>query len=377
MMSFFREPWLTMALACSLGSLACFCINLPWYRAPRRAGRAAVPVSVLVPARNEEAAIAAALASVLAQKGVEFELLVMDDSSADRTAELAEAFAADDRRVRVHTAPRLPEGWNGKQHACAALAKLAKHDVFCFLDADVRLAPHALARLLGELDRHKLDLLSGFPREETGTWLEELLIPLIHFVLLCYLPLPFSRWFRRVPALAAGCGQVMMVRRAAYESSGGHGAIRESMHDGLLLPQLMRRRGFTTDIRDLTGEASCRMYRNAGEVWRGLGKNATEGMAAPLRILPFTALLFAGQLLPWGLLLAALFSHRSFVWPAAAVSAGYLMRLLQVLRFRQSVFGALLHPAGIAILLILQWWSLGRKLAGRRAVWKQRAYDVG
>ena len=70
-------------------------------------------------------------------------------------------------------------------------------------------------------------------------------------------------------------------------------------------------------------------------------------------------------------------SHKPLLWPALAVAAGYLVRLLALVRFRQSVFGAALHPVGIAILLALQWWALGRKLLGRRAVWKERAYDLG
>ena len=120
------DPWLFAARLCSLCSLTAFCLNLPWYRAPRSAVGLPAPVSILIPARNEEFSIAAAMESVLAQQGIAFELLVMDDSSADRTAEVAEAFAARDPRVRVVLAPRLPEGWNGKQHACFALAKLAR-----------------------------------------------------------------------------------------------------------------------------------------------------------------------------------------------------------------------------------------------------------
>ncbi len=354
-------------------------MNLPWYRAPRWVvpGERLCAVSVLVPARNEEASIVAAVESILAQTEVELELLVMDDNSGDRTAELVEELALGDRRLKLHSAPPLPSGWNGKQHACAALGKLAQYDVLCYLDADVRLEPGALGRMVAELDAHRLDMLSGFPCEQTGTWLEKLLIPLIHFVLLCYLPMPFSRWFQRVPALAVGCGQVILVRKGAYEASGGHGAIRESMHDGLLLPRLLRRRGFATDVRDLTGLARCRMYRNAAEVWSGLAKNATEGMAAPLRIVPFTAMLFFGQLLPVLLLFLAAWEGAPLLWPSLAVGCGYMVRALAAWRFRQSVFGALLHPVGIAILLVLQWWSLARKLAGRRAVWKQRAYDVG
>ena len=86
-----------------------------------------------------------------------------------------------------------------------------------------------------------------------------------------------------------GCGQFILARREAYRKTGGHAEIRATMHDGLLLPQLFRRHGFRTDIADLTYLATCRMYHNAGEVWRGLAKNATEGMAAPSRILPFTS----------------------------------------------------------------------------------------
>ena len=380
-----HSPWLLLALACSLGSLLSFCANLLCYRQPRRAlfsaagsgAAAARGISVLIPARNEEASIVAAVESVLASTGVEVELRVLDDASVDGTARLVEQIAMRDPRVMLLGAPPLPAGWNGKQHACAVLAKLASHQVLCFLDADVRLAPDALSVLLAELDRGKADLLSGFPLEETGTWLEKLLIPLIHFVLLCYLPVPFLRLFPRVPALGAGCGQVMMVRRAAYEASGGHTAIRETMHDGLLLPRLLRQHGFATDLFDLTGIARCRMYRGAAEVWHGLGKNATEGMAAPARIVQFSLMLFFGQVLPLVWLLVSVIAGAPLLWPAVAVAAGYLVRALALWRFRQSLLGALLHPLGVATLLVLQWWALGRKLLRRQAVWKQRAYDVG
>ena len=332
---------------------------------------------MLIPARNEEASIVAAVESVLASTGVELELRVLDDASVDRTAELVERIAQRDPRLVLLAAPPLPAGWNGKQHACAVLARLASHPVLCFLDADVRLTPDALSVLLEELDRGKADLLSGFPLEETGTWLERLLIPLIHFVLLCYLPVPFLRLFPRLPALAAGCGQVMMARRTAYEASGGHTAIRETMHDGLLLPRLLRRHGFPTELFDLTGIARCRMYRSAAEVWHGLGKNATEGMAAPGRILQFSFMLFFGQVLPLLWLFAALAAGTPLLWPGVAVASGYLVRALALWRFRQSLLGALLHPFGVATLLVLQWWALGRKLRKRQAMWKQRAYDVG
>ncbi len=369
--------WLTVG--CSFGSLLAFGVNVCWYRAPRADAHAAPlsPVSVLIPARNEEASILPAVESVLDSTGVTLELLVLDDASEDRTAELVAELAARNPRVALHRAPPLPPGWNGKQHACAALAKLARYDRLCFLDADVRLAPGALALLLAEQDRTGVDLLSGFPREETGTWLEKLLLPLIHFVLLCYLPLPLSQAQPRKPGLAAGCGQLLLARRAAYEASGGHRAVRETMHDGLLLPQLFRKQGFSSGLCDLTALARCRMYHNAREVWRGLEKNATEGMAAPARIVPFSLMLFFGQVAPVLWLVGAAAVHESLLWPALAAGAGYLVRLVSVVRFRQSLSGALMHPAAVAVLLVLQWWALVRKCLGIQTVWKQRAYNVG
>jgi hypothetical protein len=173
-----------------------------------------------------------------------------------------------------------------------------------------------------------------------------------------------------------------MVRRKAYEHSGGHASIRTTMHDGLLLPQLLRKHGFRTDIADITDLATCRMYRSAAEVWNGLAKNATEGLAAPSRILIFSVLLFFGQIAP-GIFAGAFWlapraaaSHVA-CWLSVAVAASFLPRVLAAVRFHQPWKSALLHPVGISVLLALQWYALVRKLAGRPAVWKRRAYSPG
>jgi hypothetical protein len=236
----------------------------------------------------------------------------------------------------------------------------------------VRLAPECLVSMLTFLEQTGSDLVSGFPRQETKTPLENLLLPLIHFVLLSYLPLAAMRAFPS-PGFGVGCGQFLMVRREAYQRAGGHAAIRATMHDGLLLPQLFRKQGFKTDIADLTHLATCRMYHNASEVWRGLSKNATEGMAATGRIVPFTLLLFCGQVLPLLLVLRG----GLHPWLGAALVASYLPRLISIWKYRQSPASALLHPVGVTVLLALQWSAWVRKLAGQPVTWKERAYRVG
>ncbi len=369
--------WMLAAVAlCALGPCLLFCWNLFLYREPPRAEKL-YEVSVLIPARNEAGGIADAVRSVLASQNLALELIVMDDSSTDSTAEIVHALARSDARVRLEAAPPLPAGWNGKQHACHCLASLARYECLCFLDADVRVAPEAIARMAAFMDRTGSALVSGFPREITGFFLEQLLLPLIHFVLLAYLPLDASRKHPTQPGLAAGCGQFLLVQRTAWQRSGGHAAIRFTMHDGLLLPQSFRRAGYRTDIADLTRLAACRMYTGAAQVWNGLAKNATEGMAAPARILPFSILLFFGEVLPALLLASAFFLAQlaAFRWLlAVCVTASYLPRILAAIRFRQSWLGVALHPAGVAVLLALQWYALVRKLTGRAVTWKSRAY---
>lgn len=374
-----------LAVGFALLPCALFLANLRYFTEPPQPDPAApLPkISVLIPARNEELSIAAAVDSVLRSTSVDLELIVLDDASTDRTAEIVSARAATDPRLRLATAPRLPAGWNGKQHACHLLSGLAQHDLLCFLDADVRLAPTALARMIALLRQTDSSLVSGFPQQETRTFLERLLLPLIHFILLGFLPLAIARRQPHSPGLAAGCGQFLLARRDAYHASGGHAAIRATMHDGLLLPQRFRASGLRTAIADLSQLATCRMYRNAAQVWHGLSKNATEGMAAPARIVPFTVMLALGQVLPLPLLALWLLRPATFPLPfsgailAIAVIAGYLPRMIAAARYRQSWRGALLHPLGIAVLLVLQWTAFTRKLLGARATWKQRAYDLG
>lgn len=328
-------------------------------------------LSVLIPARDEERNIGDALRAILTNRGVEFEVVVLDDHSSDRTAEIVKALAAKDARVRLASAPPLPPGWCGKEHACAVLATHAQHDVWAFVDADVRLAPDALARFAAFMEASGCDLASGVPRQITGTFLEKLLIPLIHFVLLGFLP--FHRMRQSTdPALASAIGQLVIVRRTAYELVGGHAAIWNKVHDGLGLARLFRQHGRKTDLFDATDTATCRMYEHAADVWSGLAKNATEAMATPRLIGPCTALLFIGQVVPILWLILGHAEGATYLLLLLANSAWLAVRIASAVRFRQSWLGALLHPLGVTLLLVIQWQAFFAKILGRPALWKGR-----
>jgi hypothetical protein len=335
-------------------------------------------VSVLVPARNEAAAIEPCVRAILDNRDVDLEVVVLDDASTDGTDAIVRKLAENDSRVRlVHGWP-LPSGWCGKQHACAQLAEAASHDTWVFLDTDVLLSPDAVRRCVAFLDASQASLVSGFPRQVTGSFLEWLLLPLIHFVLLGFLPIARSR-MDNSPGMAAGCGQLFVTRRGDYLRAGGHTAIRASLHDGIKLPRAFRRAGLRTDIFDATDIASCRMYSRSLDVWKGLSKNATEGIGSPATILPFTILLAGGQLLPW-LLVAWGLATGWQGWPAWAVPGSFvavalssLPRILEAGRFRQSSMSVLAHPLGVSVFLAIQWVALVRRLLGLQTSWRGRS----
>jgi hypothetical protein len=353
-------------------------INLGVYRraAPLGVqGQGARPtVSVCVPARNEERNIEAIVRCALANQAVDVEVLVYDDQSTDGTPGILESLRREDARVRAVPTQPLPEGWNGKQWGCERMGRAARTEWLLFTDADVRLAPDCLGRAVAEARRLDAALLSTIPREETGSPLERLVVPLIHWMLFSWLPMPRMRTTND-PATSAGCGQFLLVRSDAWEAAGGHAAFRDSMHDGIKLPRNVRRAGFHTDLYDGGESVSCRMYRNAGETWRGFTKNAYEGLGSPVVLAVFTLLEAAGILLPWIWLPIAIARGETPLGPTVlasfAVAAQLFQRTILARRFAQPWECVALHPVTIALLLAIQWRSWWLHLTKRRA-WRGR-----
>ncbi|MFM1822551.1 MAG: hypothetical protein RI967_817, partial [Planctomycetota bacterium] len=347
------STWLGAAsLAASAQSLFVGIANMRRYRAaPALAEVAestrATRVAVCIPARNERGNIEACVRSVLASTEVDVRAFVYDDESTDGTGEIVARLAAGDARVVVVPRRALPDGWNGKQHACHRMAEYGlAHDPaigwFLFTDADVRLAPDAVARALGFARRADAALVSTVPHEITGSVGEMLLVPLIHFVLMGYLPFGRMR-ATRDPAASAACGQFILVSREAYGASGGHAGFRDSMHDGVKFPRAVRRAGFRSDLYDGTESVSCRMYRGFGETWRGFAKNAYEGLGSLGLLVFITIWHVLGHLVPWVVLGVAATTDaargelRAAPFLAAgAIACGLLFRALLARRFRQS-----------------------------------------
>jgi len=316
-------------------------------------------VSVLVPMRNEAGTAADCLAAVLAQDGVT-EVLVLDDGSADGTARIARATGA-----RVLAGRPLPAGWLGKPHACQQLADAADPaaDVLVFLDADVRLRPGAIAAtvaLLGERD-----LVCPYPRQVAGTAAERLVQPLLQWSWLTFLPLRLAERSPR-PSLSAANGQLLAVRRAAYERAGGHAAVRADVVEDVALLRAVKRAGGRGGVADGTTLAECRMYASWPELRDGYTKSLWAAFGSPARAAGVAGLLALGYVVPP---LGALLGSKTGL---AGYAAGVMGRVLTARRTGGRAWpDALAHPVSVAAF----GWLTARSLHAHRAgtlTWKGR-----
>ncbi len=335
-------------------------------------------ISVLIPARNEALRIGPLLDSVLASEGVHCDLCVLDDESHDGTDKIVESYVKQYPNVRLLKGTPVPAGWSGKQYACYQLAQQAKYDELVFLDADVSLAKDALLRAVTQRQSTGADLLSGFPRQRVVTLGEQMLIPLIHVILLCFLPFGLMRWTRMVGA-AAGCGQFFLTTKRAYGYSGGHSAIRQSLHDGIMLPRAYRLKKLRTDLFDASDVAKCRMYTSFSETWQGLLKNASEGFAK-MPLLPIMTILmllaFVCPILAAAGLMMGWIDTKFTAMIGAACAFSYLPRIVCSLKYDRAWLGCLLHPVAILLFLVIQWTALIRKSRGKGVQWRQRSYEM-
>lgn len=306
-------------------------------------------VSLLLPVRDEAHQVGSCLVAVLAQTGVpDLEVLVLDDDSTDGTAEAVLRTADGDPRVRLLTdGAEPPPGWLGKPWACHRLAEGASGEVLVFLDADVRLAPHALAAAVGQLGRSGLDLVSPYPRQVAVTPGERLVQPLLQWSWLTTLPLRVAERSSQ-PSLSAANGQLLVVRSEAYRLAGGHRAVRAEVLDDVALLRAVKRRGGHGVVTDGAAIASCRMYTSWPDVRDGYSKSLWSAFGPPPAAAVVMGLLGMAYVAP---AVAALAGSRV---GALGYLAGVLGRVVVARRTGSRVWpDVLAHPAGIAVLAAL------------------------
>jgi chlorobactene glucosyltransferase len=334
-----------------------------------------VLVSILVPARDEAGKIGDTVRRLLSQDYFNLEVLVLDDHSTDGTPQEAWQAAVEDPRFRLLRGQALPSGWLGKNWACHLLGEVARGEIMIFTDADVRWEPGALRAILAIMTHSHADLLTVWPRQETKTWSERLVVPLMTFTILAYLPelaVRFIPW----PVFAAANGQCMVLRRQAYMKIGGHATVRGSVLDDMSLAWNIKRNGLRLVQTMDAGLVSTRMYTNWTSVRAGFAKNILAGHGGQPALLLLSAafhwLLF---LLPWvWLALGWNILWLNSGWPLAPlvmIALGLGIRLLSAAAAGQRLDDALLLPVSVVLMTIIAaqamlWYWRGA------ATWKGR-----
>lgn len=360
--------------------VALLLVALSNQRALRRLGEWPVPdrfprLSVLVPARNEEKNIGPCVRSLLAQNYPDFEVLVLDDESSDRTPLVLAAYGARDHRLRVLEGKPLPCGWVGKHWACHQLAQVATGELLLFTDADTRHRADALHDAVAALVAEQADLVSVLPKEEVVSWAERLIVPVVPWSIICFVPLGLA-YRLHTPALSAAIGHFMIFRRDAYESVGGHAAVRQHGADDLALGRRIKAHGMRWRLADGAGHVGCRMYRSLSEVYEGFSKNLFA--AFEYKALPFVFVwLWLGVVFLEPLLVLVLaVSHVPVAGPSV-ILAGTAVALSALLwgitdwRFGFPLYLALFYPLTIVLAIVIAMRSMILTLTGR-ATWKGR-----
>jgi glycosyltransferase involved in cell wall biosynthesis len=240
-------------------------------------------LSVIIPARDEEADIGQALRSVLNQVGVELEVIVVNDHSSDRTGEIADMLARSDPRLEVIHNPELPPGWLGKCNAMQQASARASGDFLLFSDADIMHEPTCFATALLEMDRHDLDFLSLFPLMHCVSLWENAILPALVGGM-AILATPGINDPESPDALAAGA--FMMVRTSVFQALGGFERIRGEMCDDVALAKLIKHNGYRYGFHAATELLQVRIYKGNSHAFWGMTKNILQGLDGRLWLAP-------------------------------------------------------------------------------------------
>ncbi|HMG27667.1 MAG TPA: glycosyltransferase [Acidimicrobiia bacterium] len=342
-------------------------------RPPPRRWRAGAPrISVLIPARNEEASIAQCVDALLAQDYPTLEIIVLDDDSTDGTAAIVRG--RRDRRLRLVTGAPLPDGWTGKNWACHQLAARAHGEVLCFVDANTILARDTLSRAAGELRDSDLGLVSMLLRTDTGTASEAVLMPIVNYALLSLLPAALIEkpGFRKE---AIALGPFVMVTRAAYAAAGGHAAEPAHIVDDVQLARSVKASGHRIALRNGTDLVRTRWYTGFAEIWHGFSKNAYGGIGYRPGIGLLTIFVVApALLLPFLRLGAGITTGGTLAFPAVQVALILSMRAVTTRVGRDPLWSIPLHPVAIAVWAGTLARSMVLAHTGREIEWKGRRY---
>ena len=332
-------------------------------------------ISVLIPARNEENKIGPCVTSLLEQDYCNYQVIVLNDNSTDRTAEILADLQSKSSRLKVIQGKLLPHGWLGKHWACHQLYQAADGEYLLFTDSDTLHTPHTLTNAAAAMEGEKADMISIIPRHILGSLPEKMVMPFFALGVFALMPI-FSSLRPWSTKLQSASGKLMMFRRQVYEGCGGFEGIRQNVLDDLELPQQIQKAGFRYRLFDGTDNVSCRMYHSFKEVHEGLSKNMFASFQYNLAsfLLTWLCILYAA----WEPVIVLLV----YRFPSYPPTLSYSLAIICIIgilslcavygrRFKFPLYIILLYPLSFTLMGAISTSSMILTLSGH-ATWKDR-----
>ena len=344
-------------------------------------------ISVCIPARNEERNIRACAEGILNQDYPNFEVIVLDDRSADSTPNILEDIGSRDSRLRLINGSDLPEGWAGKPYALYQASSYARGEWLCFIDADTFLEPETLSSCYIKAIETGADMFTIMTFQVLGSFWEKTVMPLV----MTALSVGFSPRKVNDPNTkdAIANGQFIMIKRSVYDAIGGHESVKDQIVEDKAISEQVKWNGHRLIVADGMKVAKTRMYTSLPEMWEGWTKNIYLGLSdqPSLMVLgvfgAFLTVLTSLFLPVWPLLGLFWYSNNGG-WMAMAVVAealvlwGYLIfiRARVATDMRIAPWYALTTPLGAGVFGAMMFTSAWRVLSRKGVTWKGRVYGA-
>ncbi len=333
-------------------------------------------ISVLIPVRNEEENIEQCVKSVLEQSYDNYELIVLNDNSTDKTDEILSRIS--NPRFQYKTGKEKPEDWVGKNFACHQLYQSAKGGYLLYIDADTKLEKNAISGIISFTEIYNPDLVSLMPKEEAVTFWEKITIPMLHFTVLTLLPMPLVEHTKK-ESLTMSNGQFMFFKKSFYEYIGGHESLKNKIVEDVWLGRKVKKSGGKLIFANGTDIISCRMYTSYNEIVEGFSKNIFPGLSFSFFGLVFVVLIYSSlYLLRFLLILISfIFSDNGLIYiNLINIIIPVLIRIIQSFKLKLSSGYSLLHFLSVIIILKLAIKSYKVYFRKEGAVWKNRIYRI-
>jgi chlorobactene glucosyltransferase len=330
-------------------------------------------VSVLIPMRNEEENAARCLDGLRNQLYKNYEILVLNDNSTDKTGIILDRISAEDPRIKVFNGKPLPDDWYGKPYALHQLSNEAKGEILLFTDADTVHYPASISWAVTNMQRLNADMISGYIGQVFKTFGEIITVPLMFFLTGFAIPLFLNR-YSKLSFFSAAIGQYIAIRNDVFKAIGGCETFKKKTSEDIYMSRYVKKKGYSTRFLNITDNVSCRMYIGFSDAVAGIGKNIFDFLGKNTLLIFFLAIaVFFFLFFPFPLLIGCIIKESPWVIHILVVNILYTLTwLFMFLNLRLNWWYGLLWPLFFLNLLYMAFWSWFRTVSGRGFLWKDR-----